>query len=283
MNPPVVVTGASGFLGAAVVAELARRGANIIAVSRQAPPHRPGVAVVRLGDYHDTPAPSGAILIHLAEESAADVVSDTNGSQATQLMGALLAKGYGRAIYASSAVVYGEGERRPRLPTDITAGSGPYVVTKLACEALVLNTPNGVVARLANIFGPGMTTGTVVDDILSQLAEEGGPGRAPLIVQDPAPVRDFLWIEDAAAGLADMALGESVGIFNLGSGVGWSIGQLAATASRLAGQERRGVVAGSAREGRSHLVLNIAETKAAFGWRPRVSVEDGLRRMVAHQ
>ena len=47
--------------------------------------------------------------------------------------------------------------------------------------------------RLANVYGPGMAANNVMSDILGQV-----PGDGPLVVRDIAPVRDYLWIEDAA-------------------------------------------------------------------------------------
>ena len=106
-----------------------------------------------------------------------------------------------------------------------------------------------------------------------------GCNDGPLTVRDPSPIRDFLWIEDAARGLADMAVGTGLGIFNLGSGTGVSVGDLARLALDLAGQSDRPVVASQPSQRPSSLSLNISSTASTFGWAPQVPLSHGLAQL----
>jgi NAD(P)-dependent dehydrogenase (short-subunit alcohol dehydrogenase family) len=70
----VVVTGASGFLGRAVCAELVARGAVVYGVSRTSCEAVPGVRSYRVREYGETPTPPGAGCIYLAGASNAQEV-----------------------------------------------------------------------------------------------------------------------------------------------------------------------------------------------------------------
>jgi UDP-glucose 4-epimerase len=260
----VVVTGAAGFIGRSLVARLGERGVEAVAVSGR-------------GGHVAAPAAHGDVLVHLAESpllARAQALGDAHVAATVDAMRALAAKGFARLVYASSGVVYGDQAETPRRPADAVAADGPYARAKLAAEGVVAQN-GGVVARLGNVIGPGMHEGTVVSDILDQLDGDG-----PVRVRDLGPVRDYVWIDDVAEGLAAMALGRPTGVFNLASGRGASVAELARRALDLAGQSDRQVV-GEGRTSRSSLVLDIARTAEAFGWAPQTTLDEGLRRLIA--
>lgn len=265
----VVVTGASGFIGRNLVARLVELGIETVAVSRRPAAPQPGVRTVATADYADAPGGPADVLMHLAESPYAAAADGA----APELLRALAHRPFGRIVYVSSGLVYGDRTAAPRRPGDPASANGPYAQSKLAAEAVALER-GGVVARLGNVIGPGMHEGTVISDILAQL-----DARGPVALRDLGPARDYVWVGDVAAALAAMAVGRASGVFNVGSGRSVTVAELARRILVLAGQPDRAVV-GRLPASRSTLAFDIAETEAAFGWRPQVSLDEGLARLL---
>lgn len=262
----IVVTGASGFLGRSLLSCLEQRGMHALGVSRR---YSPGT--LQVDRYEDTP--SGDVLFHLAEASNrayGEADSSYYEQQAIATLKALQNKGFSRVIYASSALLYGDQSMLPRKGGDPVYATDVYTRIKLRSERAVLS-ERGVVARLANIYGPGMADSNVFSTIFKQLYEKG-----PVWVLDGTPVRDFLWVGDAGRGLADMVTGTISGVFNIGYGQGVSIYELASRILRVAGQTGRPVKCKKPSGGFSRLVLDISKTKADLGWYPRVPLSQGI-------
>ena len=264
-----VVTGASGFIGSALTSELLQQGHSVVKESRSRLPER---------DYRRMSEVPGATLIHLAEPrdlAVAVAAGEDHFRDVTGVCSALVRLPWKHVIYVSSAVVYGYSSDIPHKPSGEVSTDHIYCRTKFACERMVLEV-GGTVIRLANVYGPGMAANNVVSDILKQI-----PGRGPLTLRGITPVRDFLWIQDVAAGLARAAAIKPSGILNMGSGVSVAVGQLAALALRLAGEGHRPVVANQAQMAPSQIFLDISKTVDALQWVPNVSLEVGLRTLLS--
>lgn len=266
----IVITGASGFLGQAVMRRLRRDGHEVVAVSRQALPD-----FAQVGDYADSPL--GDVLVHLAEANDRRWVEsqgDAYQVAARQTLQILLDKGYGRVVYASSAVLYGDQYARPCREDDTVALVDAYTRLKSASEQAV-TARGGVAVRLANLYGLGMSQANVLSAILKQLPLDG-----PVQVMDVTPIRDFLWVEDAADALAVMVSGRPTGVFNVGSGQGISILDLARMVLHVVDQSDRSIESQYQGPCRSRLVVDIEHTAAVFDWRPSSPLLDALRAFV---
>jgi nucleoside-diphosphate-sugar epimerase len=94
------------------------------------------------------------------------------------------------------------------------------------------------------------------------------------------PVRDFLNVEDAARAVVSMMLQEDIrGIFNIGSGIGTSIYQLASLIIELSGSNQ---ILEQLTEDKntSHLVLDISKTKELLGWEQGIQLKDGIEKLL---
>lgn len=265
MRKKIVVTGASGFVGRHLIA-LLRDKFELIPTSRHL-----CAGVLKVENYAEVP--DGDLLIHLAEES--DRGTMVKGGEALVQSNARLTKTLSmrfphRMIYASSGVVYGDKSDQPYRIDAPVYDSDAYSRAKLLSERVVLDA-GGAVVRLANLFGPGMSTGNVMSDILRQ-----APGKGPLEVRDDTPVRDFLAVSDAAAAFALLAASDLRGIVNVGSGIGTSIRSLAELVLTLTKEEDREIVATKPLSQQSINVLDISETERELGWTPTLSLKDHI-------
>jgi len=269
----IVITGASGFLGEAIVRKLRESSIACIGVTR-----KKTSSLHWVESYVDTPV--GEVLIHLAENNDRTRANNEGmlcEREAERTIRALLSKGYQRVIYASSSVLYGDGSSEPRVETDPIYVNDTYTRIKIASEQAVLSSSRGCVMRLSNLYGSGMATGNVLSHILHQLSKRG-----PLLLQDITPVRDFLWIDDAADAICKMVSNFKSEVFNLGTGVGSSILDLAKTTLEVAGQREREIISLKPIEKlqESSIILNADKAKIHLDWCPKMSLQEGLNQIV---
>ena len=271
-----MVAGASGFLGRAVVNVLVARGQDVLAVSRKPAAVAAGIRKQQVEAYRDLVPPPGAVLIHLAEPNVMSSVESACDAHEKQVRGeleALLARKWEHVVYASSAAVYGDQATHPRDVGETLAPGTVYARAKLKCEDDVI-AAGGSVARLSNLYGPGLAKESLIAEMLAQI-----PGKGALQVRAVEPVRDYLWVEDGARGVADLAMQRVPGTFNFGSGRGVSVGDLGKMLLACAGEDRAISAAAPARRP-STLVLDVSRTKVKLGWSPQVPLESGLKRML---
>lgn len=168
----ILVTGASGFVGRALCAELARRGRPYRAASREA---RPGFTAV--GPLDEATDWSEALLgvdrvvhlaarVHVMDDRAADPLAEfrrANVAATLNLARQAAATGVRRFVFASSIKVNGEvtAPGRPFTADDVPQPQDPYGVSKLEAEQglLALACETGmevVIVRPPLVYGPGV-------------------------------------------------------------------------------------------------------------------------------
>ncbi|NJM32689.1 MAG: NAD(P)-dependent oxidoreductase [Limnobacter sp.] len=177
----VVVTGASGFLGRAVMQCVTQAGFECIGVSRTR-----HAGLHQVSSYAE--APAGDVLIHLAQtndRATANAQGQALETEANQTLKSLLAKSYSKVVYASSAVLYGDHIAAARHVSEPIIATDTYTQIKLNSEYAVL-AHGGAVARLSNLYGLAMAPGNVLSHILTQLGK--GPS---IVLHTLEPVRDF--------------------------------------------------------------------------------------------
>ena len=259
----IVITGASGFLGHHLLRRLSNLGADHIGLSRSSQP-----GLIQVSDYKDSP--NGDVLVHLGETNDRGLVNELNSvyeQQALSLLEKLIKKDYQKIIYASSSVLYGDAYTSPCKVSDKVFIVDTYTRVKRKSEMAVLAS-GGAVARLSNLYGPRMSDTNVLSAMLRQLNENG-----PMRLLNTLPVRDFLWVEDAADALAAMIYSDVRGIYNVGSGLGTSISQLAHYVIVSAGQESRKVVSTLTEAKKTSLVLDISQTTTDLKWHPKMALK----------
>lgn len=185
-----------------------------------------------------------------------------------------------RFIFPSSACVYDPNQRPPFSECDIiNAFSSPYAVSKLTGEAYCRCYSScygidSVIARMFNVYGPRARR-FVIYDIIKKFRQNK---KFIELFGDGLQLRDFIYVSDAARGLILLAeKGTPAGIYNLASGRGTGIKELALMIRDLLGARTKIRFTGTLRPGDVYRwYADIGKIKN-IGFRQKVSLEEGLR------
>ncbi len=131
-----------------------------------------------------------------------------------------------------------------------------------------------VIARLFNAYGPRETNPHVLPEIIKRMKAD-----ETLELGNLWPKRDLIFVRDIASGLvmAAQVASSTLETYNVGTGVGTSIGDVIATIERIIGSQLDvEQVAHRMRDGDGHL-LGDATRLREIGWRPEYDLEEGLR------
>jgi UDP-glucose 4-epimerase len=188
--------------------------------------------------------------------------------------------GLRRIVFASSGVVYAPG------PGEIIDESWPvsprsiYSATKIASEALVKSYSEAfgfhcAIARMSNVYGAGMSTGAIIGQLLDQAVRQ-----VPLSVRNTSPVRDFIYVKDAASALLAIAgslRSPGCATYNVSSGTGVSVGELASAVSKVAGLTAPVIeTMPGEMNGAKSLVLSNELLRREVGWAPVHELDSSL-------
>ena len=292
LSPFVVVTGAAGFIGRRVVARLAAQGARVLAVDRVPEPAGfPLGTEYRRADLGAGAAwipgnfQSGFVLVHLAwNMNRADAgEQETSVVDFARLLESAPARGLRGVVGLGSAEEYGELEGR--LNEDLAPGLklSAYGKAKHAAGR-ALETWSRETGRKAIwlrpfiVYGPGQG-GTMAIPYALRCARE----RTPAEFSEGLQFRDFVHVDDVAAGVAQAALRlpdveQPFAACNLGRGEPVRVRDvLERIAQKTDAQELFRFGARPMRPGEPQ--EQYAETAAAaglFGWRAKISWKNGI-------
>lgn len=288
----VLLTGASGFLGAPVTAALRALGHTVHAVSRRPPPSGDGGVVWHAADLLDPDDRARVVarseatgLIHLAWVTEHGRYwhapeNDAWAEAGRDLVRRFAAAGGRRAVFAGTCAEYDWTD--PALAQGFCSETGtpcrpvtPYGRAKLRLLRR-LETETAVSwawARLFFLYGPGEDGRRLVPSLAAALRRG-----APACTGPGDLVRDFLHVDDAAAALAFLLDGPVEGPVNVASGEPVPIGTVAAILGELAGRpDLVRVGALPARAGDPpRLVADVARLRAGVGRWSRRDLRVGL-------
>ena len=137
-----------------------------------------------------------------------------------------------------------------------------------------------------NLYGPGddfdRDTSHVIPAIIRKCIEAQEAGaREVALWGSGAPTRDFLYVDDAAEGIAlALAHAGDVGPINLGSASEIAIRDLAELIGKATGFEGRFAFDRSQPDGQPRRAVDGSKARRLLGWRPSVELEHGLRQTV---
>jgi nucleoside-diphosphate-sugar epimerase len=264
----IIVTGGGGFLG--------RRLVDLLKDNYEVFDKVEGKDITKPEDFENL---DGDYVIHLAALTRCrndkkmfnvNVGGTLNVLEFCRRVGA-------RLIFASSAAVYGN----IRSPVKEDAPLQPisfYGLTKLVGEELCrfynnhYNVP-AVILRIFNLYGPGQQGQFLIPDIVSQLNEE------KIVLRNQYPKRDFVYVDDAVEAIVRSRNLEGYNVINIGTGESYSVGEIAEKIVGISkGRKQIGFLDDDKIE--SDIYADISKARRLLGWQPKVSLEQGLERVL---
>ncbi len=296
-----IVTGGAGFIGSHLVDALLARGDEVHVVDNLATGSRENLAAgAELHELDIRDEALGAVaarvrpevVFHLAAQ--ADVGTsverpafdaDVNVIGTVRVLEAARSAAARVVFTSSGGAIYGECERPAREDDELEPLS-PYGASKLAGEEYLatwnrLYGAAHVACRLANVYGPRQLPkleGGVIAIFLDRLRD----GQETVIFGDGAQTRDFVYVGDVVAGLLAAATSSGGGVYNVGTGVATSVGELHRLCAEVAGVEQEPRFAEARQGDLQQSVIDPSRAARDLGWRAERGLPAGLAETLAN-
>jgi nucleoside-diphosphate-sugar epimerase len=309
----VLVTGITGFIGSRLASKLVDRGDNVFGLVR----HSSERDLKRLesiasrvhlieGDlvrYHSVlsavEASDPTIIFHLGALTPVRLSFDDpypyigiNFDGTVNLVHAILKQSPNtRLIVASTAEVYGwQPSDKPITEEALLKPASPYAVTKSAADQYIQMSNRiyhlrGTVLRPINSYGRTGESGFYTEYLISKMLKG-----ETCYVGAPDSIRDYMYADDHVDAYLDVARTEKSigGIYNVSPGNPVTNVELAKKLSSAIGFKGK-IVFGSYPPGYpqrpqsqdpAYLVLDNSKIKREVGWKPKFSLDEGLKKAV---
>jgi dTDP-glucose 4,6-dehydratase len=300
----ILTTGSAGFIGSAFVRLMAEKGVKLAIVDNldyAADLKRLAAAKgafkfykadirdqKKIGDIFKKEKPD--TVVNFAAQSHVDrsikepfIFTDTNFMGVQVLLEAGKKYGLAKFVHISTDEVYGDIESGEFLETTPLNPSSPYSASKAAADLLVKSYQRtfkfpAILVRPSNNYGPWQYPEKLIPlAVLKILRGENIP-----VYARGENVREWLYVEDSAAGIAEILEKGRIGeVYNLGSGqekknidvVKLILAALKADESRIEFVKDRP----------GHDIrykLNSQKVRSETGWQPKVGFEEGIQKTV---
>lgn len=188
-----------------------------------------------------------------------------------------------RIVYSSSASVYGNALTLPMTEEHPFNNRTTYGATKIACEQMLRAAYEQyrlpfVGLRYMNVYGPRMDRRGAYVGVIIRMLDDLLAGRPPVIHGDGTQTYDFIYVGDAARANVMAMRSSCEDVFlNVGTGIGTSLNELAASILKVTGSSLR---PRHRRDERSIVTSRVGSTALAeelIGFRATTDLEQGLR------
>jgi UDP-glucose 4-epimerase len=294
-RPTALVTGGAGFIGSHSSRRFARHGYAVRVLDDLSTGARsnldPGWEL-READIRDPVAVREAVagvdvVLHFAAFTSVpesfereSECLDTNVAGTRNLLAACAHHGVRKLVLASTSALYGELPDVPKAESEPPQPGSPYAASKLEGERLLeefaaAGVPSTAL-RFFNVYGPRQAADSAYAAAVPIFTQLGLRGETFTIYGDGRQTRDFVFVSDVAEAVLRAAESPQTGVYNVGTGRGVEVLDLANTIAGLTGgplnhrfaPRRPGDVRSS-----TAVITRIAE---ALRWSPAFSLEQGL-------
>ena len=305
MQQKVYVAGHRGMVGSAIVRRLQARGyKDILTINRESLDLLDQRAVHdffksnKISEVYLAAAKVGGIIAN--SSYPADFIYENLAIEANAIHAAWQA-GVQKLLFLGSSCIYPKLANQPMREEALLNGpleptNEPYAIAKIAgiklCESY--NRQYGTDYRSlmpTNLYGPGDSfhaqDSHVIPALLRRFHEAARNGEPEVVVWGSGnPRREFLHVDDVAAAAVQVmelaraaycsVTGPEVSHINVGTGEDCTIAELAETIARVTNYSGRLRFDTSKPDGTPRKLLDVARIRG-LGWRPAISLEEGLR------
>lgn len=281
MVSKVLVTGASGFIGRALVAALERKGHEVVRLTSKDGEIDDPNKFKKLSNI-------GVLWVfHLAGRTyVPESWEDPLGFCRVNVLGVAnvleFCRTQGIPITYVSSYLYGEPESLPITENSPVRPNNPYALSKWLAEQICefYSAVHGlpiIVIRPFNVYGVGQDELFLIPSVVRQALF----GDA-ITVKDLQPRRDYVYLDDLVEALM-LTMGKPDGyrVYNIGSGMSLSVREIIDVIQAVAHTNKKVVCTNVTRPNEiNDVVADISRVRQDLGWYPRHSFSDGIRKII---
>lgn len=278
----ILITGASGFIGRALVSRLKALGREVTPVDSTAGDIANPDTLVKFAQQDI------AHVFHLAGKTfVPDSWDDPQAFCRTNVLGTVnaleLCRKQRSPMTYVSAYVYGHSDRLPMGEDSVIRPSNPYALTKRLAEetcefyASTYDLPVTTI-RPFNVYGIGQAKCFLIPAIIGQTLDAG----ENIVVKDLSPRRDYVYLEDlVTALLATLYPPRGYRVYNIGSGVSLSVKEVIDVIQDIADTHKDVICNNATRTNElMDVVADISKAGNELGWHPGFSFHAGIGKII---
>lgn len=277
----ILVTGANGFIGTAVVNKLELDGFNVIKFNS---------SQGDISEYNFIKEYSDENISHIFHLAAKTFVPNSWNAPKefykTSLMGTENILEFCRdqniSLTFISSYLYGEPESLPISESSPIKSNNPYAHSKYLAEQLCkfyseYYDVKVTIVRPFNIYGKKQSDIFLVPHIISQVLNN-----EVIKVQNLQPKRDYLYLDDLIEGLVKTINSkQNFSIYNFGSGYSISVKEIIDTIQLVANTNKKIISQENERKNEiMDVVADISKAKLDLNWNPTTSFETGIKKIL---
>jgi UDP-glucose 4-epimerase len=309
----VLITGGAGYIGSVIASYLLDNGFEVALVDDLSTGNKGPVdirATFHQGSILDESFLIESLngidtVIHCAAKSLvgesfanAQLYSQVNTDGTDTLLKAMAQSGVNKIIFSSTAAVYGDANDNPLLENSQINPINPYGQSKYSAEQLIsvfANEGNAAVTfRYFNVAGSYKSDSGellvenhqnethLIPKILKNTLRNGVDSKVEIYgdnfpTKDGTCIRDYLHVQDLAhahlLAIEKLEMGVSK-VFNLGSGVGYSVLEVLNEIEKVMGLKLNRVISPARKGDPAVLLAAIGKAKDELGWKPEASLNE---------